>query len=105
MKTLQEKIEWYTFWYWVYWLFSLIVLAGVAILGIFFYFTDFQEVVTVSQLFLLLLLMILALYFQMTALYYHNVLLKLKQTAARQKRPRSSGRNYPPQERRKPNEE
>ncbi|MGG5317772.1 hypothetical protein [Enterococcus sp. AZ072] len=96
MKTLQEKIEWYTFWYWVYWLFSLVILLGVLILGIFFYFTDFQEVVTVSQLFLLMLLMVLAIYLKMTALHYHNVLMKLKQAAARSKRPR--GR---PQERRK----
>ncbi|MEO1769400.1 hypothetical protein [Candidatus Enterococcus ferrettii] len=98
MKTLQDKIEWYTFWYWVYWLFSLVVLLGVVVLGIFFYFTDFQDVVTVSQLFLLLLLMLLAFYFRMTALYYHNVLFKLRQTAVRpRRRPRS-------QERRKPDE-
>ena len=103
MKTLQEKIEWYTFWYWVYCLFSLVVLLGVIILGIFFYFTDFQDVVTVSQLFLLLLLMVLALYLKITALHYHNVLLKLKQEAARSKRPR--GRPQPrPQERRRPDE-
>ena len=81
MKTLQEKIEWYTFWYWVYWLFSLVVLLGVLVLGIFFYFTDFQEVVTVSQLFLLLLLMLLAIYLRMTALHYHSVLHELKRMA------------------------
>ena len=99
MKTLQEKIEWYNFWYWVYWLFSLVVLLGVLVLGIFFYFTDFQEIVTVSQLFLLLLLMILALYLRITALHYHSVLMKLKQAASRPRRPR--GR---PQERRKADE-
>ncbi|MBO1308548.1 hypothetical protein JZO70_20405 [Enterococcus sp. 669A] len=104
MKTLQEKIEWYTFWYWVYWLFSLIVLLGVLVLGIFFYFTDFQEVVTVSQLFLLLLLMLLAVYLRMTALHYHSVLLKLKQAAARPRRPRGRHENRPPQERRKADE-
>ncbi|MEO1769385.1 hypothetical protein [Candidatus Enterococcus ferrettii] len=99
MKTLQEKIEWYTFWYWIYWLFSLVVLLGVLVLGIFFYFTDFQDVVTVSQLFLLLLLMLLALYLRMTALHYHDVLLKLKHTTARPIRPRER-----PQERRKQGE-
>ena len=90
MTTLQEKIEWYTFWYWVYWL---------------FYFTDFQEVVTVSQLFLLLLLMILAIYLRMTALYYHSVVLKLKSAATRPPR-RSRNPSQPPRngERRKPNE-
>ncbi|MGG5330443.1 hypothetical protein [Enterococcus sp. AZ163] len=101
MKALHEKIEWYTFWYWVYWLFSLVVLLGVVVLGIFFYFTDFQDVVTVSQLFLLLLLMILALYLRLTALYYHNVLMKLKQLAAQPRRSRGHSRS---QERRKPNE-
>ncbi|MGG5317757.1 hypothetical protein [Enterococcus sp. AZ072] len=100
MKTLQEKIEWYTFWYWVYWLFSLVVLLGVVVLGIFFYFTDFQEIVTVSQLFLLLLLMVLALYLRMTALHYHSVLLDLKRLAAQGiKRPRGRPADKP-QERR-----
>ncbi|EOH97732.1 hypothetical protein [Enterococcus pallens] len=88
MKTLQEKIEWYTFWYWVYWLFSLVVLLGVVVLGIFFYFTDFQEVVTVSQLFLLLLLMLLAIYLRMTALHYHSTLQDLKRMARPRRKPR-----------------
>ena len=103
MKTLQEKIEWYTFWYWVYWLFSLVVVLGVFVLGVFYYFTDFQEVVTVSQLFLLLLLMFLAVYLRLTALHYHSVLLALKKAAARPRRPRGrpSGRS---QERRPPDE-
>ncbi|EOH97339.1 hypothetical protein [Enterococcus pallens] len=103
MKTLQEKIEWYTFWYWVYWLFSLVVLLGVLVLGIFFYFTDFQEVVTVSQLFLLLLLMLLAVYLRITALHYHSVLLRLQQAAAKTRRPRGKPRSHP-QERLKSNE-
>ena len=88
MKTLQEKIEWYTFWYWVYWLFSLVALLGVLVLGIFFYFTDFQDVVTVSQLFLMLLLMLLAIYLRITALHYHSTLQDLKRAAARTRRPR-----------------
>lgn len=87
MKTLQEKIEWYTFWYWVYWLSSLVVLLGVLVLGIFFYLTDFQDVVTVSQLFLMLLLMLLAIYLRMTALHCHSTLQDLKRTA-RTRRPR-----------------
>ncbi|MEO1769633.1 hypothetical protein [Candidatus Enterococcus ferrettii] len=99
MKTLQEKIEWYTFWYWIYWLFSLVVLLGVVVLGIFFYFTDFQEVVTVSQLFLLLLLMLLAIYLRMTALHFHSTLQTLKR-AVRPRKPR--GR---PSEGRRPNED
>ncbi|MEO1772667.1 hypothetical protein [Candidatus Enterococcus ferrettii] len=103
MKTLQDKIEWYTFWYWVYWLFSLVVLLGVLVLGIFFYFTDFQDVVTVSQLFLLLLLMLLAVYLRMTALHYHSILLKLKQAATRPRRPREHPQ-LRPQERRKQGE-
>ncbi|MGG5329924.1 hypothetical protein [Enterococcus sp. AZ163] len=103
MKTLQEKIEWYTFWYWIYWLFSLVVLLGVLVLGIFFYFTDFQDVVTVSQLFLLLLLMLLAVYLRMTALHYHSILLKLKQAATRPRRPREHPQ-LRPQERRKQGE-
>lgn len=100
MKTLQEQIEWYTFWYWIYWLFSLVVLLGVVVLSIFFYLTDFQEVVTVSQLFLLVLLLVLAVYLRMTALHYHGVLLKLKQAAARSRRPRARPQGRP-QERRK----
>ena len=64
--------------------------AAVFVLGVFFYFTDFQDVVTVSQLFLLLLLMVLAIYLRMTALHYHSILLNLKRMAARPpKRPRN----------------
>lgn len=100
MKTIQEKIEFYTFLYWVYWLFSLLVVVGVIALGVMAYVTKFQEVVTVSQLFLLVLMMLFALYLRMNALHYHRLVVHLSYLPKRRPMPENKQRPARPQSRR-----
>ncbi|MEO1772692.1 hypothetical protein [Candidatus Enterococcus ferrettii] len=88
MKTIQEKIDWYIFLFWVYWIFSLLAAIGVVVCGIIAYLTKFQEVVTVSQLFLLVLTLLMALYLRINALHYHKIVLQLQNTP-RRKAPRA----------------
>ena len=90
MKTIEEKIEFYTFLYWVYWIFSLLVVLGVIGLGVMAYITKFQEVVTVSQLFLLVLMMLFALYLRMNALHYQRLVIQLSHLPKRRPMPESN---------------
>lgn len=103
MKQTQEKINRYSYAYWGYLLSSFMTFVAFLISLWASYLTEFQEMVTISHLFLLLFLLGITAYLRINALHYHKLILQLKEALKAQnsqvsKRMRPTSRARPREE-------
>lgn len=87
MKNKQEKLTRYTYAYWAYLLGSFVTLVAFLILMWASYLTEFQEMVTISHLFLLVLLLGITAYLRMNALHYQQLIVRLQTITKSSPRP------------------